>query len=286
MARDPAYDADGVTEVVRRRGGPPRPGGPPPWWREHWWIWGLLLLLFVGLLIAFFVLRGANDDDGDRTAEANVPNLVGMREPEAVRRLEALDVRVEVDREASDEPEGTVIDQDPDAGASADVEQVIVVVSEGPATETVTQTETVTRTETVAPEPVAIPDVVGEAHVDAGATVDEVGLVGDTYPVPSEEPAGTVISQNPDAGTRVPEGTVIRLNVALGPDPRTPATVPTLTDMDAAEARDRCRRAGFTCRTVAQAGDDDGGEADEVRAQRPLAGVRTARLTQITLVVD
>jgi beta-lactam-binding protein with PASTA domain len=137
----------------------------------------------------------------------------------------------------------------------------------------------VTKTETVEPETVEVPDVVGEDHVTAGAEVDDAGLVANTYPVPSEEARGTVLAQTPGPGSQLPEGTAVRLNVALGPGARGTFGVPDVTGMAAAEARDRCRRARFTCRTIERDAPSEE-EVGEVLDQQPAA-----QLSQMTLFV-
>jgi eukaryotic-like serine/threonine-protein kinase len=283
VARDPrdaGTEREAVTEVRRP---PPPPSRPPPWWRERWWIWGIVLLLFVGALIAFFALgETAEETAADR---ATVPNVVGLSEDEAVRRVEDQGLEADVEQAASDRPEGTVIDQNPGAGTQLETgDRVVVVVATPRTAVTETETETVTRTETVAPETVEVPDVLDEDQVTAGAEVDDAGLVANTYPVPSSEVQGTVVAENPDPGSELPKGSAVRLNVALGSGPRGTSTVPGLTGMDSAKARDRCRRARFTCRTIERgaASEDDVGK---VLDQQPGADTRIAQLSQITLIV-
>lgn len=280
MARDPRYDDETTIrreEVVDER----RPR--PPWWRENWWIWGLLLLLFVGALIAFFFLRGAADDD-DGEASAAVPQLIGLEEDDAVEQAEAEGLEADVRRIPSEDDEaGTVVDQSPDPGTEVDAgTRVLLLVAEEEETET--ETETQTETETVAPESVEIPDVVGLDHVEGGAQVDEAGLVANTFPVPSEEVRGTIIAQNPDPGTELSERSGVRLNVALGPGDRGSFEVPDLTGADEDEARDRCRRARFTCLTVDRDAPSEE-EVGEALDQRPAAGTMAEQLSQIRLFV-
>src|SRR5215218_3885540 len=93
-------EREAVTEVRRP---------PPPWWRERWWIWGIVLLLFVGALIAFFGFRDRAEETV--SGRATVPNVVGLQEDEAVRRIDDRDLEADVERAASERPEGTVIDQ-------------------------------------------------------------------------------------------------------------------------------------------------------------------------------
>lgn len=263
------YDEETAVTEVRREppDGPPPDGPPPPWWRENWWIWLLVLLLLVALLIAFFALRG---DDGDDEADeqAVVPSVVGLAEAEARATLEREGLEAEVvDTQESGEPEGTVLAQRPESGTRLPRGAVVdLILSSGePETETETETEVVTETEeeteteveteTVETEPaepqvVEVPDVVSASHVDAGATVEEVGLIPNTYPVQSDEERGTVVAQSPDPGTELREGQPVRLNVSLGPGDREAAQVPNVTGEREADARRLLHEAGFTVRTL------------------------------------
>jgi eukaryotic-like serine/threonine-protein kinase len=131
---------------------------------------------------------------------------------------------------------------------------------------------------------VTVPLAVGADHATAAAALEELGLVPDTFPVPSEQPAGRVLEQMPAAGTREERGQVIRLDVSLGADPLASAPVPDVTGSPAASARAEVRAAGFTHRTVARDAPSRD-EVGEVLLQEPAAGTPAPGLTQITLFV-
>ena len=279
--RDP-YDPDGRTEIIEDERVPVRP--TPPWWRERWWIWFLILLIAVAALIGFFFYMEAEEDE--EAARTVVPAVVGLQEEEARARLEEAGLDAEVERRESSEPEGEVIDQDPEAGAQvAEGQAVRLVVSSGEEeTETETETETVVETETVEeePQPTEMPDVVGADFREAARTILDAGLLPTSYPVESSEPQGSVLAQNPDPGTELPEGSIVRMNVSLGPGGRAEGEIPDLTGPEAEEALRRCHDAGFTCRIVERAAPDEESEG-EIIDQNPAAGVRAASLSQITL---
>jgi beta-lactam-binding protein with PASTA domain len=271
MARARDEERTRVMEVQRGR-------PEPPWWRERWWIWGLVLLLFVAGLIAFFALR--DDDDGEAAGATTVPQLVGLQEEEAIARTEERGLEARVQRAVSDQVSGTVIDQSPDPGIELERGgRVLIVV----AAEEETQTETVTETETVAPETVEVPDVVGLDHESAGREIDDLGLIANTYPVPSSDTRGTVVAQAPGAGSEVVEGSGVRLNVALGPGGLGTFDVPDFTGLEVRDALERCRRR-FTCRVLERRGPSEE-EAGEVLDQEPAAGTSAEQLSQITLFV-
>lgn len=295
--RDP-YDVppeDGRTEVIERE-----PAGPPPWWREHWWVPLLLLLLLVGALLAFAFLRGG-DDDEDRVA---VPDVVGLQEPEAREEIVAAGLEAQVDRVDRDATEGEVVAQEPGPGTELDEgDVVLLLVSTGGAetqtetetvveteteteaeTETETEAETETETDTVEDEPetTQMPDAAGSDFRDAARAMLDAGLLPTSYPVESDEPQGTVVAQEPEAGSELDEESVVRMNVSLGPGDRAEATVPDVTGPEIDDALEDCHDAGFTCRVLERAAPDEDARG-EALDQRPAAGTQAPALTQITL---
>ena len=63
---------------------------------------------------------------------------------------------------------------------------------------------------------VDVPSVVGLAQADATAQVKAAGLGVNVVSVPSDQPAGTVVAQNPTGG-QADRGSNVRLNVSSGP---------------------------------------------------------------------
>ncbi len=138
-----------------------------------------------------------------------VPDVVGQTESEAVDALTAASFTADVTEAFSDQPEGTVVAQDPKAGEN---------LQEG---------ATVALTVSKGGEPVTVPDVVGTTSSEATATLDGVGLRANVVSVPSSEPSGTVVAQSPAAGQEARSGDTVRVNVAKAPTATT--TAPTTT---------------------------------------------------------
>lgn len=282
---DPYARERRVDEVYEEVPPPPEPS----WWRRNLWAWLLLLLLLVlgGLGLLWYLQRDEGGDD-----RVVVPAVVGMTEAAAIRELHAAGLEAVRNPEENRRPEGQVFAQTPGGGSQLEEgEPVVISVSTGPpSTTTVTTTTqaTTTTTQTVTQPPppanVTLPDAVGQSQVDAGEILEGNNVVVDSYPVPSDEPAGTVISQNPAAGEVVQEGDTVRLNVALGPGPRETSEIPDLTGDAASEARQRARAEGFTVRTVPRRAPSQE-EVGEVLTQAPAAGATARILTQITLFV-
>jgi eukaryotic-like serine/threonine-protein kinase len=129
-----------------------------------------------------------------------VPNAVGIAEADARDRLADAGFRVTVVEVFSDEPDGTVVAQDPAAGEElAAGTSVRLNVSKGARS-------------------VTVPSVVGQQAVDAQQLLTNAGLKANIVDVPSIEPAGTVVAQNPRGG-EAPSGSAVRLNVSNGEPP-------------------------------------------------------------------
>lgn len=146
-----------------------------------------------------------------------VPNVVGLPVDDARERLSEAKLKEQVRRVFSEEPVGVVIAQDPAAGERADSgSPVRINVSKGTGR-------------------VEVPDVVGQTADDAGANLRKAGLEAKVFDVPSAEPEGTVVAQNPPSGSELGKGDTVRINVSTGEGAATtPTDTGTETDTTAA----------------------------------------------------
>ena len=127
-----------------------------------------------------------------------VPNAVGLSEASGRDRLVSAGFKVTESRVFSDQKAGTVIDQSPAAGSKvAKGAAVAIKVSKGTGL-------------------VLVPNVVGQSVGDALNALAKVGLKGVVQlHVPSAQPAGTVVAQNPPGG-QAKRGSTVRLNASTG----------------------------------------------------------------------
>jgi beta-lactam-binding protein with PASTA domain len=163
-------------------------------------------------------------------------------------------------------PAGNVISQNPAAGTNvAPGSPVDLVVSLGPA-------------------PVAVPGVTGQPQAVAEAAIVAAGLTVGTVTTTNSPtvPAGSVISQNPAAGTTVAPGTPVDLVVSLGP---APVAVPGVTGHPQAVAEATIVAAGLTVGTVTTANSPTV-PAGNVISQNPAAGTNVAPGSPVNLVVS
>ena len=127
-----------------------------------------------------------------------VPNVVGLAAADATKQLQALKLAVTLKQTSSKQSPGTVLAQKPPAGKSAKPGTQVVLEVAGSKTS------------------VAVPGVVGQTQQAAVATLKQAGLAATVAQVPSSQPAGTVVAQNPATGQKVAQGSAVRLNVAKG----------------------------------------------------------------------
>jgi beta-lactam-binding protein with PASTA domain len=138
-----------------------------------------------------------------------MPDVVGLAAADAIKALGARKLDPTLQQKASTEAPGTVLAQQPKAGARAKPgTKVVLQVAKGAAS-------------------IAVPDVTGATESQAGATLRAAGLAPHVVQVPSTKPAGTVVAQSPPAGQKLARGGSVRLNVSKGATSTAPATTTT-----------------------------------------------------------
>jgi serine/threonine-protein kinase len=231
-----------------------------------------------------------------------VPNTVSLTEAEAVADLTKAGLKADVVQVPSNARVGTVVAQNPKSGTSVDPGSTVRLnVSKGKthtttvttttqttATATTHTTTTTTHTTTTTPTTTqtttttaqaSVPDAVGSTLSSAVAQMRAEGLLADSYPVASDQGGGTVVAQNPAAGTSVDAGSIVRLNVSTGTD-RPSRAGPDVTGASQAAAR-RALSKTFTVRTVFRSGEQPG----IVVGQLPAAGGQAKRWAQVIIYV-
>ncbi|HYF26344.1 MAG TPA: Stk1 family PASTA domain-containing Ser/Thr kinase [Baekduia sp.] len=128
---------------------------------------------------------------------------------------------------------------------------------------------------------VTVPSVVGASESDAKVALSQRGLSSDTTQRQSERPEGTVIGQDPGAGTEVDEGSTVTLVVSSGPGRE---TIPALRGKPANAATQELEELGFAV-TRREQPDPDIGE-NRVIETVPGAGEEVRRGSEIELVVS
>lgn len=136
---------------------------------------------------------------------------------------------------------------------------------------------------------VTLPNFVGQQEAQVVQQISELGLVRRPNPnndpalLPRNDPApiGTVIVQDPIAGTQVPVGSEITIIVSLGPEV---IDVPDVTRRRFEDAQAALQAAGFAVERQDQPSQSV--QAGFVMSQNPQGGGRVAKGETITLIVS
>ncbi|HEY6016904.1 MAG TPA: PASTA domain-containing protein [Gaiellaceae bacterium] len=231
-----------------------------------------------------------------------VPDLAGLNVAAAGKRLADAKLKAQTTQVTSTKPTGTVVSQAPPAGTKLKQGSVVTLsVAHGAATTTAATTTTATATTTAAatttsaktttsaapthPSTAAVPDVTNGALADAADALAQAGLFPNVAYVPGTEPLGTVLEQAKQAGTTVPWGSYVRVNVSKGSPPPANATVPDLAGRPRADAMQALSSAGFEVKVLwKQAA--PGAKNDVVLDEQPGRNTQAPRGALVILIVS
>ena len=198
---------------------------------------------------------------------ATVPALIGLSQTNAQTALAAAgSILGTVTSTNSAAPIGQVVSQSPGVGVSvAPGSAVAITVSLGPAS-------------------VTVPNVVGFAQAFALSAISGAGLTAGPITTASSAtvPAGSVITQNPAAGTSVATSSAVAIVVSTGPPV---VSVPSVVGLAQATAQSTITAAGLTVGAITTANSATV-PAGAVISQNPTGGTPVAPLTAVALVVS
>ena len=211
-----------VTPVVRDEEGASR--------SNRWmaWLAALLAVLALGIGGAF-VWDMTRDDEQAVAQMVSVPDVTGLARQDATARLEALELRVDVNEEPSpDIPRGTVIRTNPTAGSQLQKgTSVTLTVSSGR-------------------EITDVPDVTGLTPAEAAEALAEVDLHLEQQVIEASSEtitAGRIMEQSPPAGSQISKGSRVTITVSTGP---ALVRIPALSGMQVQQAEATLTSLGFT----------------------------------------
>jgi penicillin-binding protein 1A len=142
-----------------------------------------------------------------------VPDVVGMEEDEAIEVLEDRDFRVRTEVVEHYEPAGTVVEQNPEGGASVWVGSLVLLrISDGRGD----------------PPKVEVPNVIGMTKEEAEAALEDAGFRVQVRPRETIDPdqEGKVVEQDPSGGTEVDPESRVRIYIGEFVPPPTPTPTP------------------------------------------------------------
>jgi hypothetical protein len=136
------------------------------------------------------------------------------------------------------------------------------------------------------PETVKVPDLRGSSQNEATASIQNLKLrIGPFAERESSEPRGTVVAQDPPAGTEVDAGSLVSvwLAVPIPPTPITVVTVPSVVTLSLDSANSTLTAAGLQRGSVVER--PSAATAGTVTFQSVDAGLQVAQGTAVNLVV-
>jgi VWFA-related protein len=204
------------------------------------------------------------------TGPVTVPNVINLTQTAAAAAISGAGLVVgTVTQQASATVlAGGVSSQNPAAGVGVAAGSAVnLVVSTGPAP---------------APGTVIVPNVVNLTQAGATTAITASGLVLGTISQSSSitVPAGSVISQNPNAGASVAVASAVALIVSTGP-----VTVPNVVNMTQAAATTAIAYAGLAVGTISQQSSTTV-PSGNVISQNPTEGTSAVAGSAVALVVS
>lgn len=226
------------------------------------WAWiGIGVLVIAVAVVALLV--GRSLFGGSSGPKVTVPDIVGMDIDQAQRTLEAQGLKLGAQTpQTSDQPEDTVLAQDP----SADTQ--------------LAQGEAVTVTVSAGKQQTQVPALEGMTSLDAVKTAlkDAKLELGSVRQVTSSQPEGIVLSQNPKAFTTVDVGTKVDIEVSTGV-----VEVPDVTGFTQSAATSALTKAGLDVSVLTSQSDQPAGL---VISQTPTGGTQVKKGTSVTITVS
>ncbi|MHB1054535.1 MAG: Stk1 family PASTA domain-containing Ser/Thr kinase [Thermoleophilia bacterium] len=263
MAGMAAIDNESGRTAVQPR---PGPRSEPPAGSKKW-LWALLALAVAVLLAAgiyFLAFAGAGES-------VTVPGVTGMPLAQAQDAIRAQNLNPETESEEYNEtvPAGSVIRQNPEAGARIKKDGTVrLVISKGSGK-------------------VSVPNLVGQSAGYAESKLREAGLNPDRQPDAHSAtvPAGSVISQDPVAGSPVQKGSSVKYVVSLGAEPPKDVTVPDVTGRTTSAAQTLLEQAGLLLGDVVEQSSDTV-PTGQVISQNPSAGQKAKEGSSVSVIVS
>ncbi|WP_030905507.1 Stk1 family PASTA domain-containing Ser/Thr kinase [Streptomyces sp. NRRL F-5126] len=160
-------------------------------------------------------------------AKIDVPDETGQDQDAATQDLESKGFKVDVKTVESDQTEGTVTGQDPAGGSKAQKGATITL-------------------KVAKAAQVTVPPVNGQQFDAARDQLQKLGFVVDRQDVDSDQPANTVVDQNPKGNEKAAKGSHVKLQVSKGPAQAQVAVPNIAAGTKLADAENAIKGAGLT----------------------------------------
>ncbi len=242
-----------------------------------------VLIYFIGRAAGLFKVGGSSAESAVTSSAAasgttasikdgqvSVPNIVGMTQNDAQATAKQYDLGIKyMGEKASDEAEGTIIEQTPTAGSAADKNSTIQYYT------------------SAGPNEITIPSgIVGSTLTDAQTALSDAGFKNVTTQKEQSDSVkiGNVISVSPNEGEQAAASDQITLVVSTGSGDSESVRISDYTGMSLEDAQSSAQDDGLLVKVVYGSSDEVG--TDEVYDQDPKSGSRTTTGSELTLYVN
>ncbi len=206
-----------------------------------------------------------NETTAPPAAEVKLPKLTGLDYTEAAAKLRELKLHTVTTEVYSDTvAQGKVISQS---------------LAEGT---TITEGTTISLTVSLGPETFSVPVLVGLTQEEAEAKLAELSLKADISTRFDSADVGTVLSQDPAVGTKLPAGRSVKLVVSAGPEI---LSMPNFTGKTRTQAEELIRRHNLT-NVLWQSAPSSAYAKDSIYYQSIPAGIDIETDSPITLYIS
>jgi len=243
-----------ITPVPYTQDEPPR--------RNGWYVLGAVLAVLLIAIGGVILYNALKDDDGSG-GQVAVVNVVGMPVDQAKQQLSAQGLQVQDDpQDTGTTPPNVVFQQDPKADVKVDKGTAVKLSYVKPKAQ------------------VGLPNLVGQPLQQAQATLQQLGLAAQTTEQESNQPAGTVLAQDPAPGN-VDAGSTVKLTVSKGVGQ---VAVPNVNGLDVVSATSQLSAAGLNVKQAREPSERV--ESGSVIRTDPGAGQTVDKGSTVTLVVS
>jgi eukaryotic-like serine/threonine-protein kinase len=195
-----------------------------------------------------------------------VPNVVGLTQGDAEGRLRSAGLVVAVGdgRYSKVVLTGSIIASEPAFGTKIRKGKTVVIIP------------------SLGPRLIRVPDVTGQLKVDATQVLNDAGFEVTVHKAFDDTvPEDHVVSQNPEVGTKLEEGSTVTITVSKGPPL---VAIPNVTGQAAADAKQTLESLGFTVKRK----DDFSIDVAKgmVISTDPRAGTTQPKGSRVTMIVS
>jgi eukaryotic-like serine/threonine-protein kinase len=203
--------------------------------------------------------------NGPNIPIVTVPSVKGKQLTSAIALIQGAGLTYKVNNVTSNQPVGTVLDQNPAGGSKVKATVPVVLTVSG------TQSS------------VSVPSVLGQSPASAGSILTQAGLNpgGQSNACSNQFATGLVSGQSPAAGTTVPPNTPVNLVVSNG----SCVSVPNVVGQSQSAAVSAISGAGLVANTTTDTTCPNGATSGNVDNQNPTANTQVSNGSTVTISV-